>query len=306
MSHAARPLVSAVFPTLSEPALDRLLAAMTRLELPAHETVCHQGEIETRFYLITRGSVDAYKIVEGQRLHLNHLPAGAHFGEIALLLDQPRSATIVTAEPAELLALDRTLLAEFVRSDAELVVALSRLVITRFLLQEEKHLTEIARLKKHAATPPRVFVSYAHPDEAFVLRLVNRLIKEGIDVWLDRYRIEPGRSWARQIGEALDRSTVMLLVFSPAALASENVDDEWNYFLDQRKPVVCALHQPCKLPYRLAKRQYVDFHATDFAHAAARLAATLNTVLVTGSGPPTASPADAVPPPFPPAESSTA
>ncbi len=296
MSHAARPLVSAVFPTLSAPALDRLLAAMVRLDLPPHETVCQQGEVETRFYLIARGSVDAFKFVEGQRLHLNHLAAGAHFGEIALLLDQPRSATIVTAEPTELLALDRALLAEFVRTDAEIVLALSRLVIGRFLLQEEKHLTEIARLKKNSATPPRVFVSYARPDEAFVLRLVNRLLRDGIDVWLDRYRLEPGRSWARQIGEALDRSAIMLLVFSPAALASENVDDEWNYFLDQRKPVVCALHQPCKLPYRLAKRQYVDFHSVDFDHAAARLAATLNTVLVTGSRAPVPGPDEPVAP----------
>jgi hypothetical protein len=150
-------------------------------------------------------------------------------------------------------------------------------VIGRFLLQEEKQLTEIARLKKRSATPAKVFMSYARQDQIFVSRLANNLLKHDIDIWLDLYRIEPGKSWARQIGEALDDCQIMLLALSPAAAESENVDDEWNYFLDQKKKIVSVLHQPCKVPYRLSKLQYVDFDTTDFDKALARLVATLNT-----------------------------
>lgn len=274
---AARTLVRDLFPSLSGESTDRLVRALRRVPLPAQTTVCHEGETEESFYLIESGRVDVYKILEGQRLLINHLAAGAHFGDIALLLDQPRSATIVTAEPTVLLVVDRALLQEFVRTDAEIVLALSRLVIRRFLLQEEKQLTEIARLTKRTAAPATVFLSYAREDQPFVTRLANHLLKHRIDVWLDVYRIDPGKSWARQIGEALDRCQLLLLVLSPAAVASENVDDEWNYFLDQKKKLVSVLHRPCKVPYRLSKLHYVDFHAAEFDQAVARLVATLNT-----------------------------
>lgn len=279
MSDPALDIIHGIFPTLSGEETLRLVSSLRRMTFPAQVTICNEGEVEDGFYIIVSGSVDIFKVLEGQRLLINHLVAGAHFGDISLLLDQPRTATIITAEPTELLMMDRALLDGFVRDNAGIVIALSRLVIRRFLLQEEKQLTEIARLKKRSTVPATVFVSYARQDQDFVSRLANNLLKHDIDVWLDLYRIEPGRSWARQIGEALDDCRIMLLVLSPNAVDSENVDDEWNYFLDQKKKVVSVLHQPCKIPYRLSKLQYVDFDTTDFDQALARLVATLNTTL---------------------------
>lgn len=277
MSDPNREIVTDLFPTMSTAAVDHLLRSMRRLHVPASTTVFSEGEIQGSFYLIASGSVDVFKIMEGQRLLIGHLEKGAHFGDIALLLDQPRSATIITAEPCDLLVIDRDLMRDYLKDHAEIVVALSQMLIRRFLVQQEKHLTEIARLKKRTAEAPTIFVSYSRADHLFVTRLVNHLLKHNINVWLDLYQIDPGKSWARQIGEALDHCQLMLLVLSPQALASENVDDEWNYFLDHKKKVVSVMHQPCKLPYRLAKLQYVDFHATDFDTATARLVATLNT-----------------------------
>ncbi|MEO5714045.1 MAG: TIR domain-containing protein [Luteolibacter sp.] len=278
MPDATFDIITELFPTLSGEESDELLSSLKRLSFPAHVTICNEGEVEDGFYIIVSGSVDIFKVLEGQRLLINHLVEGAHFGDISLLLDLPRTATIITAEPTELLMIDRALFGVFVEKNAKIVVALSRFVIRRFLLQEEKQLTEIARFKKPATVPATVFVSYARVDEAFVVRLANNLLKYDIDVWLDLYRIEPGKSWARQIGEALDDCQIMLLVLSPDACASENVDDEWNYFLDLKKKIVSVLHQPCKVPYRLSKLHYVDFHTTGFDLAMARLVATLNTI----------------------------
>ncbi|MDO8543633.1 MAG: toll/interleukin-1 receptor domain-containing protein [Opitutaceae bacterium] len=137
---------------------------------------------------------------------------------------------------------------------------------------------EIARLKKRETPPPAVFLSYARADSAFATRLSNNLLKHNIDVWLDVYRLQPARSWARQIGEALDTCQTMIVVLSPTSVASENVEDEWNYYLDHKKTTVVTLHQPCKVPYRLSKLQYIDFHSMSYDQALARLIATLNTL----------------------------
>lgn len=277
MADEAVQVLAQLFPKLSPEARDGFRRAARLEQVPAQVTLCHEGEIEDRFYIIISGRVEVYKLLEGQRLFINEMARGAHFGDIALLLDVPRTATIITAEPTQVCIIDRDIFAHFIKTNPEIVVALSQLTIRRFLVQEEKQLMEIARLKKRDVPPPTVFLSYARPDEAFATRLANNLLKQQIDVWLDVYRLEPGKSWARQISEALDACQIMLLVLSPTSVASENVDDEWNYYLDQKKPTVAVLHQPCKLPYRLSKLHYINFHETDYDQAMARVVATLNT-----------------------------
>ena len=266
-----------VFPRLAPDALQRLFDAARVVQLPAQITLCHEGELERSFYIIIKGRVDVYKHLEGQRLLINQLSNGAHFGDIALLLDVPRTATIITAEACDVLEIDRDIFAALLTTHPDLVVAISQLVLKRFLAQEEKQLIEIARLKRRDVPPAKVFLSYARADAAFASRLANNLLKQQIDVWLDVFRLEPGTSWARQIGEALDTCQVLLVVLSPASVASENVEDEWNYYLDHKRPTVTVLHAPCKVPYRLSKLQHIDFHGGDYDQALARLVATLNT-----------------------------
>jgi CRP-like cAMP-binding protein len=278
-------LLAAIFPDFTPAALKELCAGGRVVDYPARVTLCRAGDTENRFYVVVDGRVDAYKLVEGELIFINHMERGGHFGEIALLLDLPRTATIMTAEPSRIFEVDRNVFGSVVRAHSEAAIALSQLVIKRFLAQEEKHLVEIARLKKHfVPRPPKVFVSYARADLDFVTRLVNNLLKHQIDVWLDVYRLNPGKSWARQVGEALDSCHVMLLVLSPASVASGNVEDEWNYYLDRKKAAVTIVHEPCEIPYRLSKFQYIDFHSGDYDLAVARLVATLNTQIVVRRG----------------------
>ncbi len=276
MSDAALTTLARIFPQLNAQALTALRNTARLTAYPADVTLCQEGEVEHCFYALVEGSVDVFKLFEGQRLLINQLHMGAHFGEIALLIDGPRTVSVVSAEPVQVVEVDRQTFNLLMKQNPDVIMAISQLVLKRFLAQEQKHLLEIARLKKRDLPAARIFLSYARSDEAFVTRLANNLLKQNIDVWLDVFRLEPGTSWARQIGEALDSSQVMLLVMSPTSMASDNVDDEWNYYLDQKKPIVTARYAPCKVPYRLSKLQYVDFHENDYDLAMARLVATLN------------------------------
>lgn len=78
-----------------------------------------------------------------------------------------------------------------------------------------------------AAQPPRgvrVFVSYAHEDDALRLELrqhLSGLARSGLaDVWDDR-QIPPGGEWADEIDQRLDQAEVVLLLISPAFIASD-------------------------------------------------------------------------------------
>jgi hypothetical protein len=103
------------------------------------------------------------------------------------------------------------------------------------------------------------FFSYAREDAAFVLALAAELRAAGADLWLDQADIRGGQAWDETVERALDRCRGVLVVLSPAALASHNVMDEVAYALDKGKHVVPLLHRPCEMPLRLRRLHYIDF-----------------------------------------------
>lgn len=82
----------------------------------------------------------------------------------------------------------------------------------------------------------KVFVSYARKDSEYVHALVNELRRFDIPLWID-LDIEQGSNWDDAIENALATCDAMLLITTPASLASEYVIHEWSYFMGLGKPV---------------------------------------------------------------------
>jgi CRP-like cAMP-binding protein len=109
-----------LFRDLSPTELDVLLARLAPLSVGPGEVVIRQGDSGERFYVVRSGGVD----VERDGVVLAHLGAGEAFGEIALLLDVPRTATVTATETTVLLTLEaqdcRDLLAGYLGRAGEL------------------------------------------------------------------------------------------------------------------------------------------------------------------------------------------
>ena len=88
---------------LSGPILERLAGGTSRIQLAAGAVVIREGDAGDRFYIIETGSVDVS--VNGQVVR--RLGPGEGFGEIALVRDVPRTATVTVVEDAVLLGVDR-------------------------------------------------------------------------------------------------------------------------------------------------------------------------------------------------------
>ncbi len=121
----------------------------------------------------------------------------------------------------------------------------------------------------------RIFISYSRTDEVFARQLATSLSQLGANVWIDIEDIPSGMKWSRAIQEGLDVSDVLLVVISPDSMNSHNVEDEWQYYLDQKKSIIPLLLTPTKLHFQLSRIQYVDFHRQPYDKSLRQLHAEL-------------------------------
>jgi MFS family permease len=92
-----------MFAPLPAVTLEQLARTLEPVRLPAGAKVFAQGDAGDRFYIVAEGAIEV--AIDGEVT--STVGAGGSFGEVALLRDVPRTATVQTTKAAELLALQR-------------------------------------------------------------------------------------------------------------------------------------------------------------------------------------------------------
>ena len=99
-----RLLVSVpIFTPLPGGSLEHLAGRLVPLRVDAGTVVVREGDVGDRFYIVTEGELD----VTQDGVKIAELEPGGYFGEIALLRDTNRTATVTARSDAVLYALDR-------------------------------------------------------------------------------------------------------------------------------------------------------------------------------------------------------
>jgi CRP-like cAMP-binding protein len=92
-----------LFEGLSRRQLVQLARVSEDLEVPAGEVLCKEGQLGREFFVIIDGEVEVTK--DGKRLAVRG--GGEFFGEIALLQQVPRTATVITRTSLRFFVLTR-------------------------------------------------------------------------------------------------------------------------------------------------------------------------------------------------------
>ena len=124
---------SPIFAPLPEATLERLATQLIPFSASANETIIREGDEGDLFYLVGDGQLDVS--VEG--CHVTTLGPADPAGEIALLRDGRRTATIVAKEPVELYALTREDFLAAIMSDETSTHAAESLITTRLIGLED-------------------------------------------------------------------------------------------------------------------------------------------------------------------------
>lgn len=117
----------ALFRPLPPATLDQLASALIAVTATDGDEIIRQGDSGDRFYVIAKGEVDVSS--DGQ--HVSTLGESDYFGEIALLRDVPRTATVTARGDVELFALERDEFLGAVTGHAESVEAADAVIANR-------------------------------------------------------------------------------------------------------------------------------------------------------------------------------
>ena len=101
-----------LFATLPGETLTRLADRMQREELRPGHVVVAEGDVGDRFYVLLSGLAAVSQSGRGPR---STLRPGEAFGEVALAMGIPRTATVTTIMPSVVASCDRATFDELVR-----------------------------------------------------------------------------------------------------------------------------------------------------------------------------------------------
>lgn len=103
--------------------------ALPREHLPAGHVICQAGAPGDSAYLIEAGSVE---VLSQEGIRIAVLSAGEIFGEVALLDQLPRTATVLTLAPTTLMRIERAHVQELLKRTDPVIRHLLMLLLERF------------------------------------------------------------------------------------------------------------------------------------------------------------------------------
>jgi predicted acylesterase/phospholipase RssA len=175
-----------LFKGLDAEVLEELVPQVEWLSLRSGETLFRQGDAaDATFFLISGRLRVVAEEPAGPRV-LNEVGPGESVGEMALLTDDDRSATVYAVRDAQLARLDEATFRRFIERHPAAMKRITEFVVRRLRFQSGRGIPERARLATIAVVPARP----GTPIASFVEGLVAALAQHGSASHVNRSRVD--------------------------------------------------------------------------------------------------------------------
>jgi CRP/FNR family cyclic AMP-dependent transcriptional regulator len=135
-----------LFATLSQVELRALAPMVTRRSAPRGTAIMREGDTVGALYIVLSGWLKVMMgEADGKETILTTVVPGEFFGEMGLIDDSPRSASVVAIEPCELLSVTKRDFRKCLVENAELAMAVMRMLVRR-LREADRRIGSLAML----------------------------------------------------------------------------------------------------------------------------------------------------------------
>ena len=160
-----------------------MIDAMEEINSPEHENIITEGDQGDCLYVVGAGSLDCTKVMPGntEPTLLKRYVAAEAFGELALLYNAPRAATITTLEECVLWQLDRDTFNHIVKDSA--------------VRRREKYEAFLEKVQIFSTMEPYERSKLADAFNEVKINAGDRIINQGEDGF-DLYLLQEGEAYA--------------------------------------------------------------------------------------------------------------
>jgi len=122
-----------LFKGLDDRQLNRLARRFTERSFATSEAIVNQGTLGIGLFIISSGQANAVReLANGETVVVNKLGPTDFFGELSLLDEAPRTASVVAAEPTVCLVLTQLDFMGVLREDVDIPIAILKVMARRF------------------------------------------------------------------------------------------------------------------------------------------------------------------------------
>jgi CRP/FNR family cyclic AMP-dependent transcriptional regulator len=145
---------------IGEAQLDVLAAGSVRRSFPKGRTIVSEGETSQSLYLLLSGRAKVQRSdSEGKEVILAILGPGEFFGEMSLIDDAPRSASVITIEPSDFISVNKESFKAVLNSSTDMCLAIMRGIVKR-LREADKKIETLALMDVYGRVA-RVLIDFA-------------------------------------------------------------------------------------------------------------------------------------------------
>lgn len=151
-----------LFSGLTDSQVERLAAGSVRRNFPRGRTIVAEGEPSQSLYILLSGRAKVQRSdTEGKEVILSVLTAGECFGEMSLIDDAPRSASVITLESSDFMSIAKDSFKSVLVSSPEISLRIMKGLVKR-LREADKKIETLALLDVYGRVA-RVLLDFSEP-----------------------------------------------------------------------------------------------------------------------------------------------
>lgn len=169
-------IIRRAFPGIRESEAEYMVGAGQVRGYPKDTVLCHEGAIESTFYIILEGEVRVTKSInEAEARLLKHLRQGDFFGEMALIHNTSRAATVTTIIPTTVLEIKKEAFERLLQHSSSMSLVMVREVSRRLRENDEMAIEDLRLKARELADAYQQLAELEHARREFLTTIAHEL-----------------------------------------------------------------------------------------------------------------------------------